>query len=106
MSSQLTNIIIFFCISLRTVAGARVSHGWEERGRQLALVAEDKLRLLSLAKSKISAIISNITTEIWSDVGELKTEFPPILFFSYFNQSIQRLVREARIRNMSAKLIT
>lgn len=105
MSSQLTNIIIiiFFCISLRTVAGARVSHGWEERGRQLALVAEDKLRLLSLAKSKISAIISNITTEIWSDVGELKTGF---FFFSYFNQSIQRLVREARIRNMSAKLIT
>lgn len=105
MSSQLTNIIIFFCISLRTVAGALVSHGWEERGRQLALVAEDKLRLLSLAKSKISAIISNISTEIWSDVDELKTGFfSP--FFSYFNQSIQRLVREARIRNMSAKLIT
>lgn len=63
------------------MAGARVSHGWEERGRQLALVAEDKLRLLSLAKSKISAIISNITTEIWSDVGELKTEFFPPFFF-------------------------
>lgn len=63
------------------MAGARVSHGWEERGRQLALVAEDKLRLLSLAKSKISAIISNITTEIWSDVGELKTGG---FFFRFF----------------------
>lgn len=65
------------------MAGARVSHGWEERGRQLALVAEDKLRLLSLAKSKISAIIRNITTEIWSDVGELKTGVSPPFFFLF-----------------------
>lgn len=38
------------------------------------LVAEDKPQLLSLAKCKISVIISNITTEIWSDVDELKIE--------------------------------
>lgn len=38
------------------------------------LVAEDKPRLLSPAKCKISAIISNITVEIWSDVDNLKIE--------------------------------
>ena len=38
------------------------------------LVAEDKARLLSPAKCKISVIISNITAEIRSDVDNLKIE--------------------------------
>lgn len=69
------------------------------------LLAEDKLRLLSLAKSKISAIINNVTTEIWLDVDELKIAFTS-LHFSHFNQSKQCLVKKARICHMSAKLIT
>lgn len=38
------------------------------------LVAEDKPRLLSPAKCKISAIIRDITIEIWPDVDNLKIE--------------------------------
>lgn len=38
------------------------------------LVVVDKLWLLSPAKCKISAIISNITMEIWLDVDNLKME--------------------------------
>lgn len=38
------------------------------------LVSENKPRLLSPAKCKISVIISNIAIEIWSDVDHLKIE--------------------------------
>lgn len=69
------------------------------------LVAEDKLWLLSPAKCKISAIISNITTEIWLDVDNLKIETLMGVFQSVYLH-IQHSVWKARIRNMSAKLIT
>lgn len=47
------------------------------------LVAEDKPRLLSLAKSEISVIINNITAEIWLDVDELKIAFTPLNYFPF-----------------------
>lgn len=44
-----------------------------EDGNQ-RLLLRDKPRLLSPAKCKISAIIRNITVEIWPDVNNLKIE--------------------------------
>lgn len=79
---------------------------WQkEWGRQLVLVAWDKLQLLSPAKCKIRVIISNITVEIWSDVDNLKIETQMGVFQSVYLH-IQHSVWEARIHNMSAKLIT
>lgn len=48
------------------------------------LVAEDKLWLLSPAKCKISAIISNITMEIRLDVDNLKMETEMGVFQSVY----------------------
>lgn len=69
--------IISFSVSLSQSGPQQVlclCNGKREWGWQLALVAEDKLQLLSPAKCKISVIIGNITIEICPDADHLKIE--------------------------------